>query len=328
MLIFLLAFAALAGSAALDFQRFAQTPLQLEEAQTIQIQAGATQSGLLEQWLQRGWLAYPRDRLWLKIYQRLAGIPTRIQRGEYRLHPGMTLPGTLAMLRRGEVVRYQLTIVEGWTFAQLRQALRNQDALDKQTGNWSDAQIMQALDPTKREPEGRFLPETYTFTRGSSDLELLQRAFSAMEQALASAWESRKGDLPLKTPYEALILASIVEKETGRADERERIAGVFVERLRRGMRLQTDPTVIYGLGQAFDGNLRRRDLRADTPYNTYTRHGLPPTPIALPGRAALRAAVHPEVTGDLYFVSRGDGSHVFSRTLEAHREAVKRYQLR
>ena len=177
-------------------------------------------------------------------------------------------------------------------------------------------------------PEGRFLPETYQFPRGSTDLEFLRRAYLGMEQALAEAWERRAKDLPLDSPYEALILASIVEKETGLASERARIAGVFVRRLKRGMRLQTDPTVIYGLGEGFDGNLRRKDLRTDTAYNTYTRQGLPPTPICLPGLDAIEAVLHPDEGNSLYFVARGDGSHEFSDTLKAHNRAVRKYQLK
>jgi UPF0755 protein len=217
--------------------------------------------------------------------------------------------------------------VEGWTFRQLLSALRRHEAVRDTLDGLSDEAIMARLGYPGKHPEGRFLPETYQFPRGTSDLEFLRRAYDGMQRALAAAWQGRAEDLPLDSPHEALVLASIVEKETGLASERARIAGVFVRRLRRGMRLQTDPTVIYGLGEAFDGNLRRRDLAADTPYNTYTRAGLPPTPICLPGKAAIEAVMHPAHGTSLYFVARGDGSHQFSDTLEAHNRAVQKYQL-
>jgi UPF0755 protein len=199
--------------------------------------------------------------------------------------------------------------------------------LQQTLGDAGESDIMTRIGHAGEHPEGRFLPDTYHFPSGMTDVAFLKRAYDAMAEELADAWEKRDAGLPLRTPYEALILASIVEKETGKAGERPLIAGVFVQRLRKGMRLQTDPTVIYGMGEAFDGNIRRRDLLADTPYNTYTRNGLPPTPIAMPGRDAIAAAMHPQEDGYLYFVSRGDGSHYFSRTLEVHEQAVKKFQL-
>ena len=251
--------------------------------------------------------------------------PVLLQAGEYRLDHGMAPRDVVRRLASGEVIRYRFTVVEGWTFKQLRQALADNAELGHElpspkTEQWDFKSIFPDLD----HPEGWFLPETYLFTRGDSDRDLLLRAHQAMQQALATAWSGRDTGLPLETPYELLTLASIIEKETALPQERGQIAGVFVRRLLRGMRLQTDPTVIYGLGDAFDGDIRRRDLRTDTPYNTYTRHGLPPTPIALPGRAALEAAAHPEPGDTLFFVADGSGGHTFSRTLEEHQAAVDR----
>jgi UPF0755 protein len=230
------------------------------------------------------------------------------------------------MLVRGEETLRTVTLVEGWNFRQVRQALAKAEQLQAQFHNLSDAQIMEKLGRPGLHPEGRFYPDTYTYAKGSSDLALLQRALKSMDKHLAKAWLTRLPNSPLKTPDEALILASIVEKETGKAADRPLIAGVFIHRLRIGMMLQTDPSVIYGLGTAFDGNLRRSDLRADTPYNTYTRTGLPPTPIAMPGKAALEAALHPAATQALYFVAKGDGSSHFSSDLTEHNRAVNRYQ--
>jgi UPF0755 protein len=219
-----------------------------------------------------------------------------------------------------------LTLVEGWNFRQVREALLQAESLKPQTKDMADDAIMAALGTPGTHPEGRFFPETYTYSKGSSDLALLKRAQRAEAKHLQAAWSQRSPDSPLKTPEEALILASIVEKETGRASDRAMVAGVFVNRLRQGMPLQTDPTVIYGLGEKYDGKLHRRDLQTDTPYNTYTRSGLPPTPIAMPGKASLLAAVLPAPTKALYFVARGDGSSQFSATLEEHNRAVNKYQ--
>ena len=219
-----------------------------------------------------------------------------------------------------------MTLVEGWTFRQVRQALAKEDQIKQDTAQLTAEQIMAQLGRPGVHPEGRFFPDTYSYAKGSSDLALLRRALHAMDRRLEAAWAARASDVPLKSPDEALILASIVEKETGRASDRAQIAGVFANRLRVGMLLQTDPTVIYGLGEKFDGNLRRRDLQTDTPWNTYTRPGLPPTPIAMPGKAALLAAVQPASTRALYFVAKGDGSSHFSTSLDEHNRAVNRYQ--
>jgi UPF0755 protein len=247
--------------------------------------------------------------------------------GEYEIAAHAS-PGTiLGQLEAGRVVLTSLTVVEGWSFADMRRAIEAHHEIAQTMAGKSDAEVMQAIGHAGEHPEGRFFPDTYRFAAGTSDREILALGYRQMAEVLASAWAARTAELPLRTPYEALILASIVEKETGREEERARVAGVFVSRLRSGMRLQTDPTVIYGLGDNYDGSLHDRDLRTDTPYNTYTRAGLPPTPIALPGRASVWASLHPQQDGALYFVAtgNGDGSHHFSRTLEEHNAAVQRY---
>lgn len=309
-----------------DYRRFLDTPLTLpEDGLLYQLPPGSHVGRLATELAEQQVLSSP---LYLRIHARLEQLAPKIRAGEYRLTPGLTPRALLDLLVSGKVVQYELTLVEGWTFAQVREALAADPVLERTIADWDDARIMAALGRPELHPEGRFFPDTYHFPRGTSDLDFLRRAFARMEQVLARAWEARDADLPLTTPGEALVLASIVEKETGVAHERPAIAGVFVRRLKRGMRLQTDPTVIYGLGDGFDGNLRRRDLRQDTPYNTYTRHGLPPTPICMPGRAAIEAALHPAPGKALYFVARGDGSHQFSATLKEHNAAVRRYQLK
>lgn len=258
---------------------------------------------------------------------RLSGQARQIKAGSYELSGQLTPRALLDKLVRGEVAMRSVTLVEGLTFAQWRGLLRNAPTLRPDTQGLSDAAIMEKLGRPGVHPEGRFFPDTYPYAKNSSDLVVLRRALQEMDQRLAAAWARRIPDSPLKSPDEALILASIVEKETGRPGDRGQISGVFNNRLRKGMLLQTDPTVIYGLGDKFDGNLRKRDLKADTPWNTYTRAGLPPTPIAMPGQDALLAAVQPATTSALYFVARGDGSSEFSATLEQHNRAVRKYQL-
>lgn len=260
-------------------------------------------------------------------YGRGSGLAGKIRAGEYRIPARSTPREVMDRLVSGEVVLHSMTVVEGWTFRQMRAAIAAHPALRATLEGVPDEEIMAHLGRDGDHPEGWFLPETYRFPRGTTDLELLRIAHGAMQRALDNAWAARREPLPLKTPYEALILASIIEKETGLAEERPQIAGVFTRRLERGMRLQTDPTVIYGLGPEFEGRLRRVHLQTDTPYNTYTRGGLPPTPIALPGRDSLAAAVQPLEGRTLYFVATGrpDGSHYFSETLEQHNRAVQRY---
>jgi len=256
---------------------------------------------------------------------RLSGQSRLIKAGNYEIAPGSTPLGLLDKLVRGDETLRALTLVEGWNFRQVRAALASAE-LKPDSAALGEAALMERLGRTGVAAEGRFFPDTYTYAKGASDLTVLRRALHAMDRQLAAAWEQRATDTPLKTPDEALVLASIVEKETGREADRALVAGVFTNRLRASMLLQTDPTVIYGLGERFDGNLRKRDLQTDTPYNTYTRTGLPPTPISMPGKASLLAAVQPERTKALYFVARGDGSSHFSSSLDEHNRAVGRYQ--
>ena len=257
---------------------------------------------------------------------RLSGQARLIRAGSYEIEADASPRSLLQKLVRGEEALRAVTLVEGWTFSQVRTALAKAEQLKPEAKGLPDYMIMKVLGRPGLHPEGRFFPDTYTYAKGSSDLAVLKRAMRAMDKNLESAWRQRSPDAPLKTPEQALILASIVEKETGRPGDRPMIAGVFANRLRIGMMLQTDPTVIYGMGDAFDGNLRKRDLQADTPWNTYTRPGLPPTPIAMPGKSALLAAVRPAASKALYFVARGDGSSEFSASLEEHNRAVNKYQ--
>ena len=266
------------------------------------------------------------DPLLLYWWFRLSGESRNIKAGSYEIEPGQTPRTLLAKLVRGAEALRSITLVEGLTFAQFRQTLAKDDQLKQETRGLSADAIMQKLGKPGVNPEGRFFPDTYTFAKGTSDLAVLKLALRAMDKNLEAAWSTRLPDTPLKSPDQALILASIVEKETGQGSDRSQIAGVFTNRLRIGMLLQTDPTVIYGMGEKFDGNLRKRDLQTDTPWNTYTRPGLPPTPIAMPGRAALIAAVQPAQTKALYFVARGDGSSQFSATLDEHNRAVNKFQ--
>jgi UPF0755 protein len=280
--------------------------------------------GIANELRQAGWLQHPRIWAWWARYHQLGG---KIKAGEYALAPGQSPDQLLLLLTSGNVILHGLTIVEGSTYAELRGAIAQRSDIKHTLKNVSDAAVMQALGLPDVHPEAQFFPDTYQFAKGISDIELLRIAQQRMQRELATAWAGRAPDLLLHSPYEALILASIVEKETALASERPLIAGVFVERLSRGMLLQTDPTVIYGLGEQYDGNLHKADLLRDTPYNTYTRVGLTPTPICLPGAAALRAAVNPQRTKALYFVAtgKGDGSHYFSRDLNEHNSAVQRY---
>ena len=257
----------------------------------------------------------------------VTGRSRQLKAGEYQFRANISASELLDQVVAGRVVEYPFVLVEGWNFRQVLQALEAAPKLRQTIAGLPVSEIMTRLGHPKLHPEGRFFPDTYYYSQGHSDAQLLGRALEKMQAVVDEEWGKRAADLPLKSPDEALVLASIVEKETSRPEERGLIAGVFVNRLRKGMRLQTDPTVIYGLGGGFDGNLRLRDLRTDTAYNTYTRSGLPPTPIAMPGRESLAAALNPAPTSALYFVSRGDGSHVFSNTLEEHTAAVLKYQV-
>lgn len=260
------------------------------------------------------------------LLARLTGDAGRIKAGSYELKPNTTPRGLLTQLVRGEFAQEAVTIIEGWSFRQMRQAISSHSRLKHDTVKLTDAELMAKISTEYKNPEGLFFPDTYLFAKGSSEIEIYRRAHQAMLDHLNEAWEKRDKALPYKTPYEALIMASIVEKETGQKSERTMIAGVFVNRLRTGMLLQTDPTVIYGMGDAFVGKIAKKDLLTDTPYNTYTRGGLPPTPISLPGLQSLQAALAPAETPALYFVSRGDGTSQFSSNLPDHNRAVNRYQ--
>ena len=307
-----------------DYQRFADTPV-APLAIAIDVPLGTPLAGVLRE-LERGGVQTGQSLYW-RLLARQMGVGGRLHAGEYALAPGITPRQLLAKMAAGEVIQHHFIIVEGWSFAQLRAALAQDIDLKPTLAADTDADIMRALGDADSPPEGWFLPETYSYVLGMSDMDMLRRVHEAMHKELDRLWAARAQAQPLQSPYQALILASIVEKETTRADERPQIAGVFLHRLQLGMKLQTDPSVIYGLGIGYDGKLHRHDLGADTPFNTYTRTGLPPTPIALPGAASLAAVLHPATTEALYFVARGDGAHEFSATLEAHNRAVTKYQL-
>lgn len=287
------------------------------------LKSGSSLTGAAWQMAEAGVLAHPRVFV---LMARLMGEAGKVKAGSYEVEKAISPLDLLHKITRGDVTLDSITFVEGWTFQQIRAALDKHPGLRHDTAGLDDSEILKRLEIAEGAAEGWFFPSTYHFSSGSADFAILRRAHALMRTHLEAQWEARKPDLPLTTSYQALILASIIEKETGRAAERPLIGAVFINRLRIGMRLQTDPTVIYGLGNAFDGNLRKRDLLADTPYNTYTRTGLPPTPIAMPGLESLRAALNPADNDMLYFVSRGDGSSHFSRTLREHDQAVTKYQ--
>jgi UPF0755 protein len=327
LVLMLICMAALSGLV-LDIKANLWAPFPVSQTDYFELSPGTSLRTFATQLQQRGLIGRP---VYLVVYARLNGIGTRLQAGEYSIESGMSVLDLLQKMQDGEVRLYNFTIIEGWTFRQLLEALGKSTALQQTLAGDSGDRgrtVMQALGQPDKHPEGQFLPDTYLFAKGTTDIEFLRRAYAAMQIRLQTEWEGRSAGLPLRTPYEALILASIIEKETAVTDERSLIAAVFINRLNKRMRLQTDPTVIYGMGETFDGNIRFRDLRQDTPYNTYTRAGLPPTPIALPGADAIHAALHPAASPVLYFVSRGNGSHIFSDNLQAHEAAVDQYQRR
>lgn len=309
----------------LDFYFFLQKPLGLDQSISYHFKPGSSVSALARDLEQQQIIS---NRLYFSILTRLTGSAKQLHAGEYELTPGMTVWQLHELLKKGKVRLYSLTLVEGFNFRQMMQAVHASEYLDHQLKGLSDQQIMQKIGYPDEHPEGRFFPDTYHFPRGTSDIRLLRQAYAEMQKRLERAWQQRDVGLPIKNAYELLTLASIVEKESAVAEERGIIAGVFVNRLRMGMRLQTDPTVIYGIGVDYDGDIRFRDLRRDTPYNTYTRHGLPPTPIAMPGQGALDAASRPEDTDYIYFVATSDqsGRHIFSTTLAEHERAVDIHQ--
>lgn len=317
--------ALLVGGAAWKTRHALQQPLVLSTETLIEVPSGSTPGRMFNRLEADGLLS---DAWWLRLYWRfnLEGQP--LHTGEYRLTPGMTVRDMLGVWQRGEVVQYSLTLVEGWNIRQVRSALAKQEKLQQTLAGLSDTELMDKLGHPGVFPEGRFFPDTYKFTRGMTDAEILTQAYKRLDEVLVQEWAQRADGLPYTEPYQALIMASMVEKETGVPQERGEIAGVFIRRLRTGMLLQTDPTVIYGMGERYAGKLSRADLKQPTPYNTYLNSGMPPTPIAMVGREAIHAALNPQDGSSLYFVARGDGSHVFSDDLDAHNNAVREYQLK
>jgi UPF0755 protein len=315
----------LAGFSAWKYNAALKQPLHLTQEQLLDVPAGATPTGTFNRLEADGVLD---GAFWLRLYWRfnLEGQP--LHSGEYRMTPGMTAEGLIGLWQRGEVVQYSLTLVEGWNFRQVRSALAKHDKIVQSLSGLSDSEVMDKLGHPGVFPEGRFFPDTYRFVRGMTDVEFLKKAYNRLDDVLAQEWSRRAADAPYTEPYQALIMASLVEKETGVPEERGQIAGVFVRRLKMGMMLQTDPTVIYGLGERYNGKLTRAHLKEANPYNTYMIAGLPPTPIAMVGREAIHAALNPVPGSSLYFVARGDGSHIFSDDLDAHNAAVREFQLK
>lgn len=300
-------------------------PLNVPQEQLLDVPAGSTPSGVLNRLQNDGVI---RDAFWLRLYWRFNLADQSLHSGEYRMTPGMDIEALFDVWKRKEVVQYNLTLVEGWNFRQVRAALEAQDKLGQTLAGLSDVELMAKIGHPDVFPEGRFFPDTYRYVRGMTDAELLKQAYGRLESVLDEEWNQRAPDVPYADPYQALIMASMVEKETGVPHERGQIAGVFVRRLQLGMMLQTDPTVIYGMGERYNGRLTRANLKEPTPYNTYVIAGMPPTPISLVGREAIHAALNPAPGSSLYFVAKGDGSHVFSNDLDAHNAAVREYQLK
>lgn len=317
--------ALLVGFSAWKLDSALKQPLKLPQEQLLDVPAGATPTGTFNRLEADGVLD---DAFWLRLYWRfnLEGQP--LHSGEYRMSPGLTAEGLIGLWQRGEVVQYSLTLVEGWSFRQVRTALAKHEKIVQTLAGLTDSEVMDKLGHPGVFPEGRFFPDTYRFVRGMTDVEFLKKAYNRLDDVLAQEWSKRAADAPYTDPYQALIMASLVEKETGVPQERGQIAGVFVRRLKIGMLLQTDPTVIYGLGERYNGKLTRAHLKEANPYNTYMVAGLPPTPIAMVGREAIHAALNPVPGSSLYFVARGDGSHIFSDNLDAHNAAVREFQLK
>ncbi len=309
----------------LDYYRFTIKPLTGESvAVDYEIKAGESISSLSVDFAQRGWIRHP---LYLKFYARQNNLQD-IKLGHYQLMPQQTISEVLQKFVTADVELRKITIIEGWTSAQMLEAIRQHPDIRQTLADKSLQEIMALLGNDQLHPEGQFLPDTYAFARDTTDLEILQTAHKALNDTVQNLWQQRQQNLPINAPYDALILASIVEKETGVAAERPLIAGVFITRLRKNMKLQTDPTVIYGMGDKYKGNIRKKDLLKDTPYNTYVHKGLTPSPISLAGADAILAATQPDEQGYLYFVAKGDGTHYFSRTLQEHNDAVRKYQLK
>ncbi|MBJ2350182.1 MULTISPECIES: endolytic transglycosylase MltG [Pseudomonas] len=315
----------LLGASAWKIHSALQQPLNITQEELLDVPNGTTPTGTLKRLEADGLI---KDAFWLRIYWRFNLADQPLHSGEYRMVPGMTMEALIGVWKRGDVVQYSVTLVEGWNFRQVRAALAKDEKLQQTLAGLSDSQVMDRLGHSGVFPEGRFFPDTYRFVRGTTDADLLKKAYDRLDDVLAKEWAQRAADVPYSQPYQALIMASLIEKETGVPQERGQIAGVFVRRLRLGMLLQTDPTVIYGLGERYTGKLTRAHLKEENPYNTYLIPGLPPTPIAMVGREAIHAALNPADGNSLYFVARGDGSHVFSDDLETHNNAVREFQLK
>lgn len=311
---------------ALDMRLQLHAPLNVDKPTTVELEPGQRLGSLSAQMGERGLFASARQRLYLLVYARAHG--TSLKAGEYALEPGLTPLELLSLLASGKVVQHELRLVEGWRFAQAWKLIQADPNLNHTLGDADNAAILRALGLSGDSVEGVLFPDTYRFPKHTSDLAFLKHAHAEMARVLNEEWANRAPNLPYSGPQQALIMASLVEKETGLASERPQISGVFVRRLEQGMKLQTDPAVIYGMGDAYTGNIRTADLRTDTPYNTYTREGLPPTPICLPGRESIHAALHPDDGKALYFVSKGNGSHQFSDSLDEHNAAVMQYQIK
>jgi UPF0755 protein len=313
------------GASAWKIHTALEQPLNITQDELLDVPKGTTPTRTFYRLEADGVI---KDAFWLRVYWRFNLPKQPLHSGEYRMLPGMTVEGLIDLWKRGEMVQYSVTLVEGWNFRQVRAALAKDEKLEQTIAGLSDSQVMEKLGHRGIFPEGRFFPDTYRFVRGMSDVDLLKKAYDRLDEVLAKEWDQRSADAPYTEPYQALIMASLVEKETGVPQERGQIAGVFVRRMAIGMLLQTDPTVIYGLGDRYSGKLTRAHLKEATPYNTYMISGLPPTPIAMVGREAIHAALNPVAGNSLYFVARGDGSHVFSDDLDAHNNAVREFQLK
>ena len=313
------------GASAWKIHSALEQPLNITQEELLEVPKGTTPTRTFYRLEADGVI---KDAFWLRVYWRFNLAKQPLHKGEYRMQPGMTVEGLIDLWKRGEMVQYSLTLVEGWNFHQVRAALAKDEKLEKTLDGLSDSEVMDKLGHSGIFPEGRFFPDTYRFVRGMTDVELLKKAYDRLDEVLAKEWSQRAADVPYTEPYQALIMASLVEKETGVPQERGQIAGVFVRRMEMGMLLQTDPTVIYGLGDRYNGKLTRAHLKEPTPYNTYVISGLPPTPIAMVGREAIHAALNPVAGNSLYFVARGDGSHVFSDDLDAHNNAVREFQIK
>ncbi|MBL1140927.1 MAG: endolytic transglycosylase MltG [Proteobacteria bacterium] len=308
-----------------DYQKFLQTPLNIERDFVFTVESGMSFSDLNKKLQSENIVNNTR---YLELLARQSSRANKIRTGEYNLMPGILPDELLNIFVSGKVVQYSMILIEGWQIHEMLAAIKLNEILVKKLGSYNPDTLMKELGYPEKSAEGLFFPDTYHFPKGTSDVEFLKRAYDKLQKVLDEEWQNRDPNLPYQSPYEALIMASIIEKETGLASERKTIAGVFVRRLNKNMKLQTDPTVIYAMGSHFNGNIRRKDLKIDSPYNTYRYKGLPPSPISLVGREAIHAALHPEDGKALYFVAKGDGSHYFSESLAEHNRAVVKYQIK